>query len=324
MNNKVALIGDVHINRHNIDVCNQCFNNLFRILKEQEVDRLYILGDLFDKRTSINGQSLDVLLCACNLFDKAYSNDTEIWYIAGNHDKTDLDSDISYIDVISGQKINCTDSLISIGALQFYKEEKYIQELAKIEPCKYLLSHQGVNGVINNDGSEHNSVITPNLFAKFDKVFMGHYHDAQFIAPNIYYIGAFIQHNFGEKYEDKGVTILDMKTGETEKFHCGGVRYVTRHIKPNEYFDTPLNLPDIRYRYVFEVEPKKSQIEALKAAGVKVIVTKNPQYIQSWDNEPNNYVNLPDYVLMNEIAEYCVERHIKEDRVKFLHKRLES
>ena len=63
-----------------------------------------------------------------------------------------------------------------------------------------------VNGVKNNDGSPVTSGVPIKGFDKFDKIFIGHYHNKQII-DNVMYIGSLYQKNFGED-DAKGISIV--------------------------------------------------------------------------------------------------------------------
>jgi len=314
---KVALIADVHIGRHNISECYAAFDNLHNILAEQRINVLFLLGDLFDKRTSINGQSLDVLQCAKQFFIDCAKRGVALYYIAGNHDKTDLDSEDSYIDIVGDWSTQHLYNYLgdNIKGLDYYREDKYTSVLSEYDSdIDFLVTHIGINGVLNNDGSKHETVITPELFSDYKKVFVGHYHDAQFIEPNIYYIGSFIQHNFGEKYLDKGVTLLDTDTGATVKYHCGGPQYITIEcdaVIPNDL----IWIHNAKYRIIFNEAPAESLVVQLKEKGVKVVVRKKVLDIA---NESDNNVSLQDFNLYNELDAFCMQQGIKKSDKGFL------
>jgi DNA repair exonuclease SbcCD nuclease subunit len=61
-----------------------------------------------------------------------------------------------------------------------------------------MVTHIGFDGVVNNDGSEVESVLKPNKFSRFTRVLVGHYHNASKLGENVYYTGSVYQNNFGE------------------------------------------------------------------------------------------------------------------------------
>ena len=46
------------------------------------------------------------------------------------------------------------------------------------------------------------------MFSDYDKVLVGHYHNASKLCSNVYYTGSAYQNNYGENITDKGFTII--------------------------------------------------------------------------------------------------------------------
>src|SRR5437764_9886702 len=86
---------------------------------------------------------------------------------------------------------------------------------------------------MNNGTVIDSESITPSVFNKFALTLVGHYHDAQVLAEGkIRYIGASLQHNFGE-LTHKGVTILydDLST---EIIPLKYPQYIKYEVSPKE------------------------------------------------------------------------------------------
>ena len=103
---------------------------------------------------------------------------------------------------------------IDLIFIPFFKEELWLNVYENkiktngFRDIKHILcSHIAVNGSRNNDGTAIENGISPSLFKDFDKVFLGHYHDMQQPAKNIYHLPSIQQNNFGENNE-KGFTVL--------------------------------------------------------------------------------------------------------------------
>lgn len=214
------LITDTHLHKSNVDLVKNIFNQAIEKCKELKINNIFHLGDFF---TSREAQPLLVLKEAKDILLLIRNNNIDMSIIAGNHDKTNLEDELSYIDVIDKDTENIDliynedsklyDEKINIIFLPYFKESgSYLTRLNSVSKLiiknniNILLTHVGVNGVNNNDGSSVENEVKQELFKKFDKVFVGHYHDQQSI-KNIYYIGSAYQSNFGED-ELKGFTIL--------------------------------------------------------------------------------------------------------------------
>jgi exonuclease SbcD len=82
------------------------------------------------------------------------------------------------------------------------------------DKLQILFSHCAITGSVNNDGSEVKNGLRVSNFKAFDKVYLGHYHNYQQPAVNIYHLSSICQNNFGED-DEKGFWILT-DDGEVE------------------------------------------------------------------------------------------------------------
>ena len=141
--------------------------------------------------------------------------------ISGNHDRTDYESEKSFLDpfkhhpnlVLINDYNTITFDGVNLHLIPFFKESLWLE---KFNEYKFdgnwnlkniLCSHIAVNGSRSNDGTEMNNGIPHSLFKDFDKVFLGHFHDMQQPAKNIFHLPSIQQNNFGENNE-KGFTVL--------------------------------------------------------------------------------------------------------------------
>lgn len=244
---KVALITDTHLNNNNTGLVEDIFDQLFLYCEENNINRIFHLGDFF---TSRSGQGLLSLKAGMRIIGKCQNFDFNI--IPGNHDKTDLDNDSSYIDIFEQYDINIHRSPSSLDLkhgnkriycwfLPYYKENtvypgKLKSITKKIKESKntsnFLFTHIAVSGVSNNDGHKVDNDLKTSLFSKFNRVFVGHYHNEQKF-KNIHYIGSAKASNFGED-NNKGFYILDLVSGATEKILTDFPKYVTETVNIEE------------------------------------------------------------------------------------------
>jgi exonuclease SbcD len=208
---------DTHLSENTIELNKSIFRQARAKTKELGLDRVQHLGDFFQSRKS---QSQDVLTAFADILDEFSDEGMILDAINGNHDKTAYGEPDSFLDPFKYHPaINlyryCGARFvndIAIHYASFFRDQEYIaliEEALKngsFSKQNILLTHIGCNGATMNNGTPIKSEITSALFSRFDKVFIGHYHDAQEFG-NVEYIGAAIQHNFGEGTQ-KGLTVI--------------------------------------------------------------------------------------------------------------------
>lgn len=224
MNNKTpiaAVLTDTHLKPENVELVVDIFIQFIAVLKRLKLTTAIHIGDWFTSRSS---QSLICLLTTTKILDMFEYEKIMLHIIAGNHDKTDLTSEESYLTIFSNRKyvilyecenyIDDQESQIRMGFLPYFKEGvEYLQRLSNLNDkmgdfaLSILFTHVSINGVRNNDGSIVEGDVESDFFSQYDLVFTGHYHNRSQIGENIHYIGSAYQANFGED-ENKGFTIL--------------------------------------------------------------------------------------------------------------------
>lgn len=273
-----VLITDTHLHKNNVELVKDIFKQVIEVCHENRIEQIYHLADFF---TSREAQPLNVLKEAKEIFKDIEEANLFMNIFPGNHDKTDLESEISYIDVVEKNdniKVFTKESCESLDDINFiylpYFKEKgsYIDRLNNasklIEKDKknILLTHIGINGVTNNDGSAVENEVKQELFKKFFKVFCGHYHDQQSKA-NIFYIGSAYQANFGED-DKKGFTIL-YSDGSHEFIQSKFPKYIKEKI-------------NIEQKDALKKFEKKY---ANSTDHVRIILTGNKEKLQSFKKE---------------------------------------
>lgn len=219
MNKKptLAIVTDLHITESNGDMVRGLVKESLNKIKELGLSELYIAGDVFDARKA---QPLNTLDSFDDILSDAEEMKIDVIAIPGNHDKVDYYSEKSYLKqyrhhpnlkiVQSNEYVYVNN--ICVHLIPYFHESIYNQYLDKqmknftIKEQNILITHIAINGVKNNDSTEVTSGCPANLFNKFDKVLVGHYHNKQEIG-NILYIGSLYQSNFGED-DKKGITIV--------------------------------------------------------------------------------------------------------------------
>ena len=210
---------DWHIKDDNTEQIMDLVTQKCELAKKLGVRELICLGDVFNSRKS---QTLLCLNTFGLILDIIEEFDLILYCIAGNHDRTDYESDSSFLDQFKHypnfRLITGIDKLeldgITLHFIPFWKENIwldkynwYLENQKTWNIQNILCSHIAVNGSVNNDGTKVESGIKASLFKEFDKVFLGHYHDQHKPAANIYHLPSIQQNNFGENNE-KGFTVL--------------------------------------------------------------------------------------------------------------------
>lgn len=214
------LITDTHLHKNNVLLVLDIFKQLIELCLKLKIKRIFHAGDFF---TSREAQPLHVLLEAKEIFKMIKDAGLYLDIIPGNHDKTDLESLYSYLHAVEkNENIKVIDepfhefigSKLNIIWLPYFKEKgSYLTRLNDAVTCitknkiNVLITHIGVNGVSNNDGSLVENNLKTECFDKFQLVITGHYHNQSVIGDKIFYIGSAYQANHGED-NNKGFTLL--------------------------------------------------------------------------------------------------------------------
>jgi len=216
----IAVLGtDSHLKKSNEELVISCFKQSIALMKQLGINTFCHGGDFFTTRNAQPETSLRTAKTIFNLFQDD-EEDLDVYQIPGNHDKTNLDSENSYLDVFDKycnliKNYNHLDlGKVRIHFIPYFKEDgnykDYLKKAVKnVDTTRknVLLTHIAVTGVKNNDASAVENSLTSKMFAKFDAVFVGHYHNRSKVGKNIHYIGSMFAGNYGEDNE-KGVTVL--------------------------------------------------------------------------------------------------------------------
>jgi len=221
----IALLSDTHYGIHkNSEVF---LNSQIKFIKTQfvpylknnDIQNIFWLGDMWDNRSSINIKVQNVVY---DLFKNELSK-FNIYLIVGNHDCF-YNSDISVnslkmfsefenvhlIEKITKVKIFDTDIVMVpwvIDQLEFAKEFRK-------NPCDLCFGHFNIQGFHYNKFKTSDDGFETKLFGRCKKVFSGHFHirNTQMIQGcEIVYIGSPYQLTRNDMDEERGFTILNLE-----------------------------------------------------------------------------------------------------------------
>jgi DNA repair exonuclease SbcCD nuclease subunit len=228
---KVFMITDTHfgIYLNNLDKWQNMMESTFYEFvipflekNAKEGDILIHLGDLFDNRTSIPIITLNKV----EKILKKLSEILPIHMIVGNHDLFNKGSnEVNSVRLFSYLSKNIhvyeTTHILNFNGKKLIlmpwveKRVDMIKEL-KSHTGDYLFCHSDLNGCrmhLNSVAHRNADKIDVDEFKYFRKVFSGHVHIRQ-INENFEFIGSLYQMDRNDMGDQKGITILDIDSGE--------------------------------------------------------------------------------------------------------------
>ncbi len=193
---------------------------------EHDINHVLVLGDLFHDRRYIE---IDVLSSVYKFFEETSNHYNQNWItFPGNHDMfLKYSWDINSLEALKDVMTIFTDiSLISLDDRRFWilpfiaYEKTFMKIVSKIDYNKKygdnLLTHIGINGSVLNSCFMLKEWSHVNFkYAKFNKIFTGHFHCHQQI-DNAYYPGSPIAFKFDEGNHDHGFLTYDLVTDQVE------------------------------------------------------------------------------------------------------------
>ena len=271
---------------------------LFPYMKENNIQTLFHLGDLFDRRKYINFKTLNRV--RREFLDPL--REMNIWchIICGNHDTFYKNTNnVNSLDELVSHYSNWnvysepTEIELSAGCVALIpwinseNEDITANFLNKTE-CSILLGHlelcgfQSIRGVFVEQGYESKH------FDKFEYVLTGHYH-VKSSRDNIHYLGTQYQMAYSDVWEEKGFHVFDFKNRTLEFVQNPEKLFYT--LDYNEDSTEKLNYAEYKDKYVkifIKNKTKQNQfekyIDKFYEAGVAELqiaeeVSSNPELV---------------------------------------------
>lgn len=247
---KVAIAADLHFG-----VPGRLYDILLaaKIMREYckaaQIDTVFILGDLFHDRRSIE---IDVLSAVSQFFEDTTTKYNQKWIVfPGNHDMFLKNSwDINSLTTLRKHLTVIEDiKIITVDEARFWilpfitYERPYMKVLKKIEKQHetddILLTHVGVRGATLNTCFllKDWSVITFE-HSKFQRVYTGHFHSKQQIGENTWYPGSLIPFKFDEGDVPHGFYIYDTEQKDHKFINIwkAGEKFFPNETLPPQYY----------------------------------------------------------------------------------------
>tara|TARA_Y100000588_G_scaffold224968_1_gene238895 strand:+ start:693 stop:1733 length:1041 start_codon:yes stop_codon:yes gene_type:complete len=229
---KVALITDTHFGARNDNRViqkhiNQFFDDtFFPYLKEHDIREIVHLGDLMDKRKSVSYLTLKYV--RENFIEKITENAIQTHVIVGNHDAyykntnqvnsvNELYGETPYLHIYDTAKtVNLGDKL-KVCFIPWLCAENEVASYIHMDKtdAEIAMGHLELTGFLMFKGSIATHGLDKDIFAKFDRVYSGHFH-LKNDDGHIYYLGTPYELMWSDYGTDRGFHIFDLETQELE------------------------------------------------------------------------------------------------------------
>ena len=227
---KIALINDTHFGaRNDSPIFLEHFLNYFETqffpyLKQHNINTVFHLGDLLDRRKYVNFHTLSAIQ---QRFIKHIEDlNLDFYCVIGNHDTYFRNTnDINSVTELFGSKMHIVSSPCEIEmddgikflALPWINKTNYDESINAIKnsSAEYAIGHLEIAGFQVLRGVKHEEGLDVGVFNKFETVFSGHFHCKQ-ADKNIEYLGTQYQITFNDLNERKGFHVFDTDTRELE------------------------------------------------------------------------------------------------------------
>jgi len=275
---KICILGDTHFGARGDSLdFHKYFEKfydevLFPYLKANDIEVIFQMGDLFDRRKFINFNTLH--LCREYFFDRCQILGIKVHTLLGNHDiafKNTLEVNSTGLLLNEYENIHYYDSfettefdgvLIDVVPWICDDNEQEIFNAMKQSTAQICFGHFEIAGFEMDKGNVCDHGLDKNTLKKYDVVLSGHFHHKS-TDGNITYVGTPYEMMWSDYGDQKGFHIFDTQTRNME--------YIQNnfHMFNKITYDDGVN--DFEYW-------KNYDFESLKNSYVKVIVVnkQNP------------------------------------------------
>ena len=225
---KILLLGDTHFGARNDSTIFHdhfeqfYFEFFFPYIKNNQVDHIIQLGDVFDRRKYINFQSLH--RAKKYFFEPLAATKLPVDLIVGNHDTFFRNTnEVNSLGLLLKEyKFNLwkTPIDINVGGLSILlmpwindDNEKESLEALKTTKSQIAMGHFEIQGFEMYRGAVNDAGLKMDVFDKFDAVYSGHFHHKS-SRKNIHYVGTPYEMTWSDFGDPHGFHILDTDTRE--------------------------------------------------------------------------------------------------------------
>jgi len=252
----------------------RALENVFSIARKEKA-KVIIGGDVFHKRGAIKTEVFNKVF---KVFQE--NGDIESHILRGNHDSTTnslrTHSSITPLKALPNVHVYNTPKRHSIDGVGFYflpygdeteEMKEFINSGDKVDSSdiEVLVAHIGVDGASQGKHSHRLSGafgygdLRPDYF---NFILLGHYHKRQQLSTDHnrhFYGGSYMQHNFGDEGQDKGVHLIDTEANTVEFIPLETTKFVT--VQGN---DVPSNLEEVMKNSFVRFLGSANEVKALQ------------------------------------------------------------
>jgi DNA repair exonuclease SbcCD nuclease subunit len=268
----------------------------FPYIDQHKIDYVIHAGDFFDKRTSVNINTLS--WARKHFLDPLKERKIQLDIIIGNHDTyfkntnstnspsmllKDYDNVCVYPDPIEQGPFLYVPWITS-------ENRQTTRELIKKTDKKYVIGHLELVGYKMYEGTYCKDGMDPDIFSKFDIVMSGHFHTKNSCA-NVHYLGCPWDLMVNDIHDIKGVHTFDDTTSQLEFIPNPDKMYIRVNYdekKPYRYTVNELKEFENRHLRVY-VYTKLDPVKYDKFC--EVLANTNPlgvSYVDMTTNQLNN------------------------------------
>jgi len=228
---KICLLGDTHFGiRNDSKVFHEYYEKFydeifFPYLKQNGIDTVIQLGDLFDRRKYINFLSLTE--SRRYFFDKLRNEGIHLHALIGNHDifyKHTLEVNSpelllkGYDNITLWNKegtLELDGLAIDMIPWMCNDNEKQIMDFINSSVSPICLGHFELLGFEMSKGVESHEGVNSTFLSRYDHVYSGHYHTKS-TSKNVSYLGTPYELFWSDYKDIKGFYVLDTKDNSVE------------------------------------------------------------------------------------------------------------
>lgn len=328
---RVVVFSDLHIHTHRAysDVLDNglnsrvqdaasCLDQIYDYCMVNDIDLVLCAGDLFHVRRTISVQAFNA---AYECLAKFTAAKIPTVLIPGNHDQSDREgsehSIFAFQNILTIMDKMGWHTVTGVGGDEYaimavpYSEDvdeiKRQLDVRSPSPSapQIFLGHLGVQNALVGADFVHRNPADPAIgdlrCSAFDVGFLGHYHLRQQLSPNFWYVGAPMQHNWGDKNQNRGFIVYDTITKTQELIRLRSPQFI-------EMYEQELDEEKLEGNFVRIItdgnwtESKKSSFQ--KKHGVRSIEVVSPK--MSTANGNNTRLNVNPLMAFNDMIKTYV------------------
>lgn len=239
--NKIAIIADTHFGlRGNspffLEQQRKFFMDIFfPYIDEHKIDTIVHLGDVFDKRNTLNYMIYDE--SKKFFFDEIEKRNLKIHIIIGNHDTYYRNTNYpnaprlllnkpNYVIYEEPQTVEIKGQKITIIPWVNVENVDKTNDVIANSSARYLMGHLEIIGFQMTIGHVNEKGFDPSSLSSFEKVFSGHFH-IRSQNNNIWYTGNPYETQWGDYGNVKGFHILDFDDHSLEFIENPNMTHIT-------------------------------------------------------------------------------------------------